>query len=256
MLLPIAVIARFTLIEALRNRLLRLLAIVVLAVISLAEFLGALAITEAVQVQSAALGALLRVSAVAVVSLFVVSSGARELNDKGIELILSVAIPRAAYFFGKFLGFSLFALLVAGLFSLALVFYVPLPQVLLWSISLVCELLIVSAFSLLCLVTFRHAIAALSAVVAFYVLSRTAAAIQLIGGGPLIDSETLSQQMMNGLVDAIAFVLPSLERFAASDWLVYHTGGWQDLIGVMGQTAVYLVLLSGAALFDLYRRNF
>ncbi len=256
MLQPIAVIARLTLLEARLNRLFWLLLIVLIAAVSLAEFMGALAITESAQVQAAVLGTVLRASAVVVVSLFVISSGVRELNDKGTEFVLSMAIPRASYYLGKLLGFSLFACLAAGLLSLALVLYVPITQVLYWALSMSCELLLVTAFSLLCLVTFRQITVALSAVLAFYVLARTVATIQLIGRGPLVEPGTLSQQLMNGLIDAIAFVLPSLERFAPSEWLVYHTGDWQDLTVIMGQTAVYLLLLSGAALFDLYRRSF
>lgn len=253
---PLVVIARFTLLEALRNRLFWLLVIILLSAVSLTGFIGALAITESVQVQAAFLGALLRVSAVIVVSLFVISSGVRELNDKGTEFVLSLAMPRASYYFGKLLGFSSFAFLAAGLFSLALIPYVPMVQVLCWAVSMGCELLIIAAFSLLCLVTFRQVTVALSAVLAFYVLSRTVAAIQLIGSGPLAEPGSLSQQLMNGLITAIAFVLPSLDRFTASEWLVYHTGTWHDLAFIAGQTAVYLLLLSGAALVDLYRRSF
>ncbi len=253
---PIAVIARSTFLEALRNRLVWLLIIVLIAAVSLAGFIGALAITESDQVQAAFVGALLRVSAVIVVSLFVISSGVRELNDKGTEFVLALAIPRASYYFGKLLGYSSFAFLTAGLLAVGLILYVPMVQVFYWAVSMSCELLIVTAFSLLCLVTFRQVTVALSAVVAFYVLSRTVATIQLIGGGPLVDSGSLSQQVMNTLVTAIAFVLPSLDRFTLSEWLVYHTGTWQELTFIVGQTAVYLVLLSGAALFDLYRRSF
>ncbi len=253
---PITIIARFTLLEALRNRLFWLLVIILVTAVSLAGFVGALAITESVQVQTAFLGALLRASAVIVVSLFVISSGVRELNDKGTEFVLALAIPRASYYFGKLLGFSSFAFLAAGLLALGLLPYVPVMQVLYWAVSMGCELLIVTAFSLLCLVTLRQVTVALSAVLAFYVLSRTVAAIQLIGSGPLADAGSLSQQLMNGVVETLAFVLPSLERFTASEWLVYHTGGWHDLTFIAGQTAVYLLLLSGAALFDLYRRSF
>jgi len=256
MMSPIVVIARFTLLEALRNRLFWLLIIILIAAVSFSGFIGALAITESVQAQAAFLGALLRVSAVIVVSLFVISSGVRELNDKGTEFVLALAIPRASYYFGKLLGFSFFAFLAAGLFALGLIPDVPLAQVFYWAVSLGCELLLVTAFSLLCLVTFRQITVALSAVLAFYLLSRTVAAIQLIGRGPLADPGSLSQQLMNGLVDTVAFVLPGLDRFTASEWLVYHTGGWHDLTFIAGQTVVYLLLLSGAALFDLYRRSF
>ena len=252
----IAVIARFTLLEALRNRLFWLLMIILLIGISLAGFIGALAITERPQAQAAFLGALLRLSAVLVVSSFVIASGVREINDKGAEFVLALDIPRASYYFGKLLGFSSFALLAAGLFAVGLILYVPPLQVLYWALSMGCELLIVTAFCLLCLVTFRQVTVALSAVLAFYVLSRTVTAIQLIGRGPLTEPGSLSQQLMNGLVDVLSFVLPGLDRFTASEWLVYHTGDWHDFKYIAGQTGVYLLLLSGAALFDLYRRSF
>ena len=251
-----AIIARFTLLEAFRNRLFWLLVVILAGAVSLSEFMGALAITESVQVRATFLGALLRVSAVIVVSLFVIASGARELNDKGTEFVLSLAIPRSSYYLGKLLGFSLFAFLTAGLFSLVLLPYAPAVQVLYWAASLGCELLIVTAFGLLCLVTFRQITLALSAVLAFYVLSRSIAAIQLIGVGPLADPTSLTQRFMSGLVDAIAFLLPSLDRFTPSDWLVYHTAGWHELGFIAGQTAVYGLLLCAAALFDLYRRDF
>ncbi len=132
----IAVIARFTLLEALRNRLFWLLMIILIIGISLAGFIGALAITERTQAQAAFLGALLRVSAVLVVSLFVIASGVREVNDKGAEFVLALDIPRASYYFGKLLGFSSFALLAAGLFALGLILYVPPLQVLYWALSM------------------------------------------------------------------------------------------------------------------------
>ena len=252
----IRVIARFTLLEALRNRLVWLLATILLAAVLLAEFIGALAITESLQTRTAMLSALLRISAVFVVSLFVISSGVRELNEKGTELVLSLPLPRASYYAGKMLGFSIFALAAAAFFSLLLVLYAQIAQVFYWGLSLAFELLIVTAFSLFCLFTFRQITVALSAVMAFYVLSRAAGAMQLIGQAPIVSPDTFSHQAMIWMIDAIAFLLPSLDRFTASEWLVYGTGTWQNLAEIAGQTVVYLLLLSGATLFDLYRRNF
>ncbi len=252
----IRVIAKFTLLEALRNRLLWLLVTILLAAFMLAEFIGALAITESLETRTALLAALLRLSAVFVVSLFVISSGVRELNDKGTELVLSLPVPRASYYAGKMLGFSIFALLTAALFSCLLVLYAPASQAFLWGGSMGFELLIVTAFSLFCLFTLRQVTVALSAVMAFYLLSRTTGAIQLISQGSLVDPDSLSHQIMTWMIDAIAFVLPGLDRFTASEWLIYDIGGWQDLAQIAGQTLVYLLLLSGASLFDLYRRNF
>ncbi len=251
----IGVIAAYTALEARRNRLVWVVFIVVIASIGLAEFISQVAITESQQIQSALLGSVLRMSAVLFVSLFVISSMVREFNDKGFELVLSLALPRSGYYFGKFIGFSVVASLVAFLFSLPLVLYVPAGQVFAWGLSLSFELFIVIAFSLLCLFTFNHVTTAFISVIAFYLLSRSIETIQLIGHGPLAETHTLSQKAINFFVDAVAYVLPSLNRFAQTEWLVYHTANMSDLMFVLGQSAIYLFVLTGAALFDLYRKN-
>ena len=252
---PIRAIAAYTFLEAVRNRLLWLVIGFMVVAFSLAEFLGEVAITETIQFQSAFLGATLRGFAVFMVSLFVITSMVREFNDKGLELVLSLPIPRASYFLGKLAGFSLLAALTSLLCSLCLLLYAPVSQVALWGVSLTLELLIVTAFSLLCLFTFSHVTLALSVLMGFYLLSRTIGAIQLMGTGPLADTSSLSQQVINVFLDSLAFVLPELHNFTVSQWLVYHTGGWPALVPLAGQSLIYVGLISGAALFDLYRKN-
>jgi len=56
--------------------------------------------------------------------------------------------------------------------------------------------------------------------------------------------------------DGLAFVLPRLSDFACTDWLVYGNGSLQDLAFPVLQTGIYVALLGGATLFDLYRKNF
>lgn len=248
-------IASFTLLEALRNRLLWLLVVLLIGGFGLSEFIGEIAITEAGQFRSGFLGAVLRICAVVVLALFVITSVIRELNDKQLELVLSLPMTRTSYFLGKLLGFSLLGLLVAAVFSAVLMIYSPPLQALLWGLSLFCELGIVIAFSLLCLFTFNQVTAGVSAVMAFYVLARSLSAIQLMGKGPFYDPDALSQTFINGFISALAFVLPELDRFTSSEWLVYYTGHWTDLLPIAGQTFIYVLLLSGAALFDLYRKN-
>ena len=141
------------------------------------------------------------------------------------------------------------------MFSALLVFYVPAGQVFAWGLSLSLELFIVVAVSLLCLFTFSHVTIAFISVIAFYLLSRSIEAIQLIGHGPLSETHKLSQKMINFFVDTIAYILPDLNRFASTEWLVYHTANIGDLMLVLGQSAIYLLVLTGAALFDLYRKN-
>lgn len=248
-------VAHYTTLEALRNRLLWLVVGFVVGGFTFAEFIGEVAITESAEFQSSFLGAVLRVSAVFMVSLFVITSMVREFNDKGLELVLAQPVARATYFLGKLLGFACLAFFTATLYALALLIYTPADQALLWGISLTAELLIVMTFSLLCLFTFAHVTLALSVVMAFYVLARTITALQLIGQGPLGPADQLSQQVIGWFMSGLGFLLPELDRFTSSEWLVYHTGQWQDLWPILGQSVIYVALLSGAALFDLYRKN-
>ncbi|MGH8615638.1 MAG: ABC transporter permease [Gammaproteobacteria bacterium] len=255
MLHTVLSIALFTVLEGMRTRLLWLVVCVLVTGLSLAEFLGEIALTESVEIKSGVLGALLRVAAVFITAVFVTTSMLREQTDKGADLVLSLPIPRAVYFAGKLCGFSTVAVALAVMVGSALFIYVPAAQVLLWTISLCCELLLISALSLMCLFTFNQAVLALSAVAAFYFLARTISAIQLMGHGPLLDPNS-AQNVIAWLIDALAFVLPSLDRFTLSEWLMYHTGGIADLAHIGIQSAIYLLLLTGAGLFDLYRKNY
>lgn len=254
MIKQIQTIAFYTLMEALRNRLMWLIVLVALTGIGLSGFLGEIAITESRQVQVALLAAFLRFSAVFLIATFVVTSMVRELNDKGLELVLSLPLPRAGYLLGKLAGFAALAIVPALLFGLLTLFFTPSTQAALWTISLLGELWIVAAFSLLCVLSFNQSMAALSAVMAFYLLSRSIAALLLIGKGPL-GANTLSQQVINFILDVIAALLPRLDNFTRTEWLVYHNGTWAALLPLLAQTGIYLALLSGAALFDLYRKN-
>lgn len=249
-------IALFTFLEALRNRLLWLVLVFVLIGVGLAEFLGAVAITETRQFQSGFMGALLRAAAVFILSLFVITSVVREFNDKVVELVLSLPVPRSSFLLGKLAGYSALAALVALLCGLFLLIYAPPLQVIIWTLSLCMELLIVTALSLLCLFTFSQVTAALSAVMAFYLLSRSITAIQLMGHFPVVSMDSLAQTVIAGFLDALAFVLPALDGFTLSAWLIYHTASWSALAPILGQTVIYVGLLSAAAMFDLYRRNF
>jgi Cu-processing system permease protein len=66
----------------------------------------------------------------------------------------------------------------------------------------------------------------------------------------------LSQQFMNKTIDLIAYILPDLSAFTQTDWIVYGAGNAGELGAIILQSVIYTVLLSGAALFDLYRKNF
>jgi ABC-type Na+ efflux pump permease subunit len=248
-------LARLTLLEAVRNRVVWLAAIVALTAFGLAQFLNQVAITESREIQSALLAALLRVAAVFIAAAFVITSMVREWSDKVTELLLSLPAPRSTYFFGKFAGYAALALILAPLSAVPLLMLANPAGIALWTFSLFCELLIVIAVSLFCVLSLTQVVPAFAAVACFYALSRSMSAIQLISSAPLQDP-TLPDRIANQIVDLLALLLPALDRMTQTTWLWEPAEGWAALVAVLAQTLIYLVLIGAASLFDLYRKNF
>ncbi len=256
MLRHVLPIARYTLLEALRNRLLWLALILVAAGLAFTQFLQQVAITESNQIQTALLATLLRVGAVFMLAGFVVTSMVREFNDKVMELVLSRPLRRSSYFLGKLAGYAAVALALALIASLPLALFAPAPRVALWGLSLACELVLVTAFALFCVLTLTQVLSALAAVAGFYLLARSISALQIMAANPLSDSISLGQKAVNSVIDAIAFLLPGLDRMTQTGWLIYGAPTAAEIAQLLAQTAAYALLLCGAALFDLQRKNF
>ncbi len=256
LLAPVAVIAKFTLVEAMRNRLLLLLLLVTAISFAMVEFIGDLAITEHRVTQVAILAAFLRLCSVVVVAMFVVSSSVRELQDKTLEMILAMPIHRSQYYFGKLAGFVVVALLVSVAFGALLLLYAPAGSVLIWSASLYMELMLVVALSLVMLFTFNQIPPALAGVFIIYIAARITTSIYLMVKYPIMQHATTAQKFMDGFIEMLTWLLPDLHRFTQTSWLTGAVSDWSLLLPVLGQTLIFLGLLSSIALFDFYRKNF
>jgi ABC-type Na+ efflux pump permease subunit len=232
--------------------------LIVLMVIGLAFalFVKQLAIMESVAIETAFIAALYRMGSVFLLAIFIITSQIREMNDKGLDLLLSLPISRTQYFIGKFIGYAGCALIMAAVISLPLFLLAPAAQVFAWGFSLALELLIITAASLFFVLALPHNMGSLLAVMGLYVLSRTMAALQLMGATSLVEPSGIVRQITNGILNAIALLLPRLDLFTQTSWLVNHIGGASDLPALILQTLIYVALLCAAALFDLYRKNF
>lgn len=252
----IRTISKFTIIESMRNRLLWLSLLIMIIGFVMIEFVGDLAITEHRATQLALLAVFLRLSAVLLVALFVVSSSLRELQDKTLEMILAMAIRRSSYYLGKLLGYVQLAIIIGLVFGLLLLVYAPFEQVLIWSISLVLELVLIVALALVMLFTFKQTPAALTGVFIVYLATRVIAGLYLMSQHPIISNDGIGQKFMDGFVGVMTWVLPDLSRYTQTEWLVYSSADWSQLLPILIQTMIYLSLLSAVALFDFYRKNF
>lgn len=253
----IFLIALQMLVELRHNRVLWLYALILLGGLGLCEYMSAVALIEAKAFQLSLLGQLIRWAAVLVLLQFVVSSLSREFNEKGADYVLALPISRSQYILGKALGVlfvaSVLLLLAAGLIALYQINFSSLA----WLLSLWLELLIVACFALFVAVSLQNTGLAAAVVMAFYILCRALASIELLTSQPLVEHQTLAQEFMAAFTVFLSYLLPSLYEFAPSPWLVYgdYDSNWWLLGQNLMQAMVYCILLLSAAAFDLYRKR-
>ena len=252
----IAVIARYTVLEAVRTRV-PILALTVTGILWAASFfVREIAITESVRFQTVFYAAAMRYACVIMMALYAIASIAREFQDKNLDVILALDLRRSHYILGKLSGFVSIGTVLALLVGIPLV---PLAGVLpttQWSVSLAFELALVGALSLFCVITFSQLMPAFSFVLSFYLLARAITALRLISNNPIADASALSHRVLTGLINALALVTPALDNWTRTSWLVDRLAGWTELLGIGGHSILFIAIFASAAMFDMQRRNF
>ena len=248
-------IARFTWMESTRNRLFLLLSIAAVSLGLLGLFVGDLTITESQSTQAIVVGSILRIIAFLTISLFVATSMLRERSDRQIDLLLALPLNRSTYYWGKWLGFALLAIMVSMILCIPLLIIAPTLNTLLWVGSLCCELLIVSSISLLMLITFNQLVPSMLGIIAFYTLARSLNVFQLIAENPIQEIGGAAHGVIVFILKAINTLFPNLDQFAQGQWLAYGVPSAMEPLNVLLQTVIYCGLLSAASLFDLYRKS-
>lgn len=252
--MPAATLARSVLLEARRGGLPWLAAGCIVLALALGAFLSQVALTESRELQAAVVAAVLRACAAFLVAAQVASSTLREINDKGLELMLSLPLSRSTQYLGRFAGFAGCAVALAAAFSLPLLLWAPPGAVALWGVSLACEAALVAAAALFFGMSLAQLVPAIAATAGLYLLARSMAAIQAIAGGSLAETSVASE-LARRAVDAVALLLPRLDAATRTEWLVYGAPSVPSYAWALGGLAVYVLLLVAAGLFDFHRKN-
>ena len=251
--MPTAILARLVLIEARRGGLGWLALASLLLGVALAGFLSQLALTESRMLQAAVVAALLRVCAVFLVAGQVVASVRREIDDRRLELALSLPLSRPAQYLGRLGGFVALGVALALVFAVPTLLWASPLAVACWALSLACELALVAAAALFFAMTLASLVPALAATIGLYLLARSVSAMQAIAAGPLA-TDSLLQELTRHVLSGVALLLPALDRATRTEWLLYGAPDGQSFaLGVAG-TLLYGALLAAAGVFDFARR--
>ncbi|HYD56474.1 MAG TPA: ABC transporter permease [Burkholderiales bacterium] len=249
-----AILARTTLLEARRGGLPWIALGVLVLALALAAFLSQVALTESRELQAAVTAALLRAGAVFLLAAHVASSVLREVNDRGLELMLALPLSRTTQYVGRLGGYVACGLALAAAFSAPLLLWASPAAVLAWGVSLALECALVAAATLFFSMSLASVVAALAATAGLYLLARSIAAIQAMAASPLAEP-TLASRAARGIVDAIAAVLPRLEGATRSEWLLYALPESGSYAAALAGLLLYTALLVAAGLFDFHRRG-
>jgi ABC-type Na+ efflux pump permease subunit len=249
-----AILARFVLLEARRSGLPWLIAASLLAALGLAAFVSQVALTESIALQAALSAALLRACAVFLVALHVAASTVRELDDKGLELMLTLPVSRVSHYTGRLAGYAALGVVISACFALPLLLWAPPAAVLLWAASLALETTLVAAAALFFSMTLAQWAPAFAATAGLYLLARAMGAVQAIAASPLAEP-TLAHRLAQWSIDAVALLLPRLDAATRTEWLVYGAPSAGAYAMALAGLALYALLLVAAGLFDFYRRN-
>ncbi|GEM_PF-179298 len=253
-------IIRYILLTASRDWLFIGLFIAIAMAYGLSVFTGSTALTEQSHMALALFGGSSRAVLIVGLVVFVCFHVRRAFEQREIESLLSKPLSRTHIVIGYWIGLSLLSIImvipVVAMMLLALA-NVNLTGLFFWASSMACEITLVVAFALLSSLILSSAVTSVLATFGFYILSRLMGffVAAMDNPGNMLGNGKLGSIMMQGL-EIISTVIPRLDLYAKSEWLVYGTASATDIWIYPVQTLVFVCLLLAMAVFDFKRKEF
>jgi hypothetical protein len=247
---------RYILITALRDWLFIGLLIVMLAATAISGVLGSTAFLENQEMTVTFAAASSRLILMIGLIVFVCFHIRHAFDTKEIDVILSRPISRSNLVLAYWLGFAFVGLLL----TLPVIAIVALIGVgswegfAGWAVSLILETALVVGLALFSAFTLRSAVTSVIACMGFYVLSRMMAFFIITAHSGWATGSKLA--VLKYALIAISTLVPRLDFFAKTQWLVYGFDSSQDWLVVLAQAAIFVPLLLLASIADFRRKQF
>lgn len=177
-------------------------------------------------------------------------------DTKEIDVILSRPISRTNLVIAYWLGFAFVAFLltlpVIGI--LGIIGVDNWPGFAGWALSLLLETFLVVALALFSAFTLKSAVTSVIACMGFYVLSRMMAFFVITSQSAMVSESKFI--VLKYALWLVSTVVPRLDFFAKSEWLVYGFNSSQDWMIFIAQAAVFVPLLLFASVLDFKSKQF
>ena len=222
------------------------------------SFLGDKTVVEEREASAAFIGFTSRLIVIAGLVLFVAVHVRRTFENREILLLLSRPMSRLGLVIAYWASFSAIAVLIV-LPATTAVWFVgqPAPAGLaLWATSLALESMLMVAFALFFSLTVGSVVAAAAGTLGFYLLARGIGVFAAIATGEFRSASTGFDQAVDQAIGYIAWLVPRLDLFGQSSWLVQAAPGAAMIALIVAQAFVYTGLIVAAAAFDFERKRF
>lgn len=242
---------------AIRDRLVLAMLIGIAAIALLGGFVGDKTIVEADAATASFVGAATRLLIVLGLVVFAASHLNRSAENGELMMILSRPISRPALVVAYWASFWLIGALLTMPATLVLwaLAAPPAGGLLLWAASLVLEAGVIVAVALLFAVSISSVVAVVLGVLGFYVLARIIGVLLAIRHSELRSFSGTFDLGVERTLDVIAMVIPRLDLFGRSGWLVHGIDDLSILVTLVAQAAAFTALALAAAVFDFERRQ-
>ena len=250
-------IFKYILLTGLRDRLYIGLFITLIAAFSLSIFLGSTALVEQQQMTAAYIAGSSRAILAIGMILFVCLNVSRAFENKEVEFIISKAISREKFVLGYLLGFliSAFLIFIPLIAAILLVTKADKLGLLIWSATILSEILIVISFSLLASLILKNPFSAIMASFGFYIISRLMGVFVMAINLPKNIAEAQGH-LLGSSLKFLSALFPRLDLFGQSSWLSYGISDFSNLKIVLFQSLIYIPLMIFMAFHDFKKKQF
>lgn len=179
-------------------------------------------------------------------------------QTREIDVLLSRPVSRSKIVVSYWLGFACVATLLAmpTIVIMWIVGIIDMIGYFYWAASLLLETWLVVAIALFAAFTLRSATSSVLMSLGFYTLSRMIGFFTATAKSGILFGDYRINMVFRWVIDAISMVLPRLDFFGKSNWLIYGPAHSNDLHFFAIQAAIFIPLLIVASIIDFKRKQF
>lgn len=249
---------RYVLLTATRDRLFLGLLIGIAVAAYISSVLGSTAMIETEQMTLAFTAAAARVIIMVGVIVFIGFHMRNAFDAREIDVLLSRPISRTTLVLSYWIGFSTVAtfLVLPTVIMVALIGTLNQTGFWVWSVSLLLESWLVVSIALFASLTIKSGVGTVLSSLAIYVLSRMMGFFLATTATTSIFKDHTINLGTQWVMKGISLVVPRLDFYAKSNWLIYGAKSYEDVNLFVIQSLIFIPLLVLASVIDFKRKQF